>query len=160
MNFVKALDVVLLHEGGYVDHPRDPGGATKYGITERVARQHDYHGDMRDFPIEQAREIYLMSYWIPIKGDELPDPLRLSVFDAAVNSGVRRATHWLQEVVEVKQDGFIGPVTLNAVRARDPFDVACRYNARRLLFMTNLNTFTDFGRGWVRRVASNMMEEL
>lgn len=160
MNFNQAVQKVLVHEGGFVDHPNDPGGATNHGITQRVAREHGYTGDMRDFPVERAREIYRMSYWIPIRADDLPDQLRLPVFDAAVNSGVRRAVQWLQELVGTTQDGVIGPITLAAVRRHDPERLAARYNARRLMFLANLNHFNSFGRGWVRRVASNMMEEL
>jgi lysozyme family protein len=159
MNFLIAVGKVLQHEGGFVNHPDDPGGPTNWGVTERVAREHGYQGDMRDFPLDRAREIYRMSYWIPIHGDDLPDPLRLPVFDAAVNSGVRRAVQWLQELVGTNQDGVIGPITLAAVRKHDPERLAARYNGRRLMFLTNLEHFRAFGRGWVRRVASNMLME-
>ena len=159
MNFQQALEIVLRHEGGFVDHPRDPGGATHYGITERVARQHGYTGDMRELPLETAHRIYAMSYWIPLRADHLPNALRLPVFDAAVNSGVQRAAQWLQELVGTTQDGIIGPITLAAVRQRDPHRLAARYAARRLMFLTHLDHFNTFGRGWVRRVASTLMED-
>lgn len=159
MNFRHAVQIVLAHEGGFVDHPRDPGGATNYGITERVARRHGYNGDMRELPLDTAREIYRMSYWVPIRGDDLPDALRLPVFDAAVNSGVRRAAQWLQKLVGAKRDGIIGPLTLAAVRRHEPERLAARYAGRRLMFLTHLEHFNAFGRGWVRRVASNLMDE-
>ena len=159
MNFTSAVQIVLRHEGGFVDHPRDPGGATNYGITERVARQHGYTGDMRELPLETAHQIYRMSYWVPIRADDLPDALRLPVFDAAVNSGVRRAVQWLQELVRTTQDGVLGPITLAAVRRHEPERLAARYAGRRLMFLTHLDHFDTFGRGWVRRVAGNLMDE-
>ena len=158
MNFDLALQKVLEHEGGFVDHPRDPGGQTNFGITLNVARQHGYEGDMRDFPQALAAHIYRQSYWVPVRADDLPDALRFPVFDAAVNSGVRRAVQWLQELVGTRQDGIIGPITLGAVRQHNPDQLAARYNGRRLMFMSNLHTFKDFGRGWVRRVATNLLE--
>ncbi len=159
MNFEQALAKVLAHEGGFVDHPRDPGGATNYGITQAVARQHGYQGDMRDLPRATAARIYEMSYWIPIRADDLPDALRLPVFDAAVNSGVRRAVQWLQELVGTQQDGLIGPITLAAVRNQNPHRLAARYAGRRLMFLTQLPTWDAFGRGWARRVAGNLLDE-
>jgi lysozyme family protein len=148
----QALAILLKHEGGYSDHPSDPGGATMYGITQRVARQHGYMGHMRDLPLSTATEIYRKSYWMPIRADELPDAMRFHVFDAAVNSGPGQAIKWLQECANVKSDGVIGPITIKAAASASP----ARYNAIRLRLMTSLPTWAAFGKGWARRIADNL----
>ena len=112
MDFDKAVEVILESEGGYVNHPKDPGGETRYGITKRVAMNYGYIGDMKVLPINTAADIYKKLYWDACKCDELPWPLSLYVFDAAVNQGVGAATKMLQSVVGVTQDGVIGQVTL------------------------------------------------
>lgn len=152
MNIEQALAILLRHEGGYVDHPSDPGGATNHGITERVARQHGYTGRMRDLPLSVATDIYRKSYWAPIKAEQLPPALRFHVFDAAVNSGVSQAVKWLQQCAGVTVDGVIGPVTLAAAAKVSP----AKYSAVRLRFMTGLAGWSAFGRGWARRIADNL----
>lgn len=152
MNIEQALKLLLRHEGGYVDHPRDPGGATNYGITERVARQHGYTEHMRDLPLQVAIEIYRKDYWSSIKADQLPESLRFHVFDAAVNSGTSQAVKWLQRAAGVKEDGIIGPVTIRAAVGIS----AAKYSAIRLRFMTDLKTWSSFGKGWARRIADNL----
>lgn len=151
-----AVKRVLEHEGGYSHHRRDPGGATNYGITKRVARLHGYTGDMRDFPVEKAIEIYRKDYWMAVRGDELPPATAWQVFDAAVNSGPRKAIHWLQGAVGVIQDGIIGPRTMAAVKAKGDAKTAVAILAERLDFMTDLNTWDVFGKGWARRIADNI----
>lgn len=154
--FSEAVERVLAHEGGFVDHPSDPGGATKFGITERVARAWGYKGHMRDLPRETAVEIYRAQYWSPVQGDKLPDAIAFQVMDAGVNHGVGNAARWLQRAAGVAEDGVIGPVTLAAVRKSDPADLVLRFNATRLDFYASLSTFSTFGRGWTRRVAENL----
>lgn len=152
MNFEQALKLVLRHEGGYVNHPSDPGGETMHGITQRVARQNGYSGSMRNMPVEVAARIYRALYWDAVRADELPESLRFHVFDAAVNSGVSRAVEWLQECGEVKADGIIGPKTLAASKAVS----AAAYSAHRLRFLTALPTWGAFGKGWARRICDNL----
>ena len=154
--FSEAVERVLAHEGGFVDHPSDPGGATNFGITERVARARGYKGHMRDLPRQTAIEIYRAQYWAPVQGDKLPDAIAFQVMDAAVNHGVGNAARWLQRAAGVAEDGVIGPVTLAAVRNADPADLVLRFNATRLDFYASLSTFSTFGRGWTRRVAENL----
>lgn len=156
MNFDAAFHKLLGHEGGFVDHAADPGGATRWGVTERVARQHGYKGSMRELPVEVAKEIYHASYWTPIRADELPDVLRYDVFDAAVNSGNGQAVRWLQRALGVADDGIIGPVTLRTANAANSESVKRKMLAARLRFMTDLSTWQHFGRGWARRVADLM----
>lgn len=152
MNIEQALAVLLRHEGGFVDHPSDPGGATNHGVTERVARQHGYKGDMRDLPLSVATAIYQKQYWGMIKADQLPDNLRFHVFDAAVNSGNVQAIKWLQLCAGVKVDGIIGPLTIKAAAYVSP----AKYSAVRLRFMTGLKNWPSFGKGWARRIADNL----
>lgn len=156
MTFDDAVVRVLKHEGGFVDHPSDPGGATTFGITVAVARQHGYRGHMRDLPESMARHIYHVAYWRPMRCDDLPAGARYVAFDASVNSGVRQATLWLQRALGVTADGIIGPRTLAAARAADGAELRARMLAQRLRFMTDLRTWQTFGRGWARRIADLM----
>lgn len=154
--FDAAFERVIGHEGGYVDHPDDPGGATNWGITERVAREHGYTGSMRLLTREQAREIYRIGYWQRAQADQYDPAIGFQLFDAAVNHGIGNAIRMLQRAVGVADDGQVGPVTVAAVRAHDPADVIVRFNAERLDFYTRLSTWPSFGRGWARRIAGNL----
>jgi len=157
--FSECVAIVLRHEGGFIDHPSDRGGPTKYGITLRTLRgwrddETLTADDVRALTEAEAREIYLARYWNPIRGDELPPGVDLAVFDYAVNSGVRHAARELQAVVGVPQDGAIGRVTLAAVREQDPSMVISNLCERRRAFLRTLRTFEVFGRGWLRRIAA------
>lgn len=153
MNFDQAFDILLKHEGGFVDHPDDPGGATRFGVTEAVAREVGYRGDMRDLPLDLAKRIYRERYWDAVKADQLPAQVRYVVFDAAVNSGVGQAARWLQRAVGVRDDGVIGPQTLAAVAQHSPEALTRRFLSQRLRFMSGLANWPAFGRGWARRIA-------
>ena len=156
MNFDQAFDALLKHEGGYSDHAADPGGKTRYGITEAVAREVGYRGDMRELPLDLAKQIYKNRYWDAVKADQLPSAVRYLVFDAAVNSGVGQAARWLQRAVKVKDDGVIGPMTLMAANQSNPEALARRVLAQRLRFMSGLANWPAFSRGWARRIADLM----
>lgn len=156
MNFDQAFDILLRHEGGFSDHAADPGGKTRFGITEAVAREVGYRGDMHELPLSLAKRIYKGSYWDAVRAEELPEAIRYAVFDAAVNSGPRQAIRWLQRAAGVKDDGIIGPKTLAAVRTADPERLLRLVLAQRLRFMTGLPNWTAFGRGWARRIADLM----
>lgn len=153
MNFDTAFHRLLGHEGGFVDHPSDPGGATKWGVTQAVARANGYTGHMRDFPVDMAKAIYWRQYWVPIKADDLPPAIRYAVFDAAVNSGANQAVKWLQRAIGVNDDGVVGPQTMTFSRAANPDFVLRRMLGQRLEFMSDLKNWPTFGRGWARRVA-------
>jgi len=156
VNFDDAIKRVLMHEGGYSDHAADPGGKTMYGITEAVARRVGYRGDMRELPIELAKRIYREDYWEEVRADELPPEVRYIMFDAAVNSGPRQAVVWLQQALGVYVDGVLGPITLARANQVDPEHLRRSCLAQRLRFMTNLNTWPSFGRGWARRICDLM----
>lgn len=155
INFERAFIDLMGHEGGYSNNPSDPGGETNWGITVAVARENGYLGSMRDMDASVAKIIYAKHYWLP-EFDQLPYSVAFQIFDAAVNSGVGQAVRWLQRSVGTADDGRIGPVTLSAVTAIDPLKLVLRFNAERLMFMTNLSTWVSFGKGWARRVATNL----
>jgi lysozyme family protein len=158
------LPVVLLHEGGFVQHPQDPGGATKFGITrETLAR---FRGtpvtveDVRSLTTAEAAAIYRRLYWDPIRGDELPAGVDLAVFDFTVNSGPSRAVRTLQGALGVPQDGIIGPVTLAAAQVADPVALIRHLSRDRLRFLSRLAIWPVFGRGWRRRVLAVEQEAI
>ena len=154
--FEKAVEIVLQHEGGFADHPRDPGGATKFGITrETLSRARGRPAsveDVRELTRAEAMAIYRWLYWDVVRADELPPGVDLAVFDLAVNSGPVRAVRMLQNVLGVPADGIIGPVTLKAARHADPLETIRRLTRARLGFLGRLAAWPVFGRGWRRRV--------
>jgi lysozyme family protein len=155
-NFESALAAVLHHEGGYVDHPKDPGGRTNRGVTQRVWEEWVGHpvdeATMRGLTEEDVAPLYKAKYWNQISGDDLPAGVDYCVFDAAINSGPGRAAKWLQQVVGVTADGSIGPGTLRAVAAMPAHEIVSQYQAVRLDFLQRLPTWETFGKGWGRRV--------
>jgi len=154
--FALALDAVLRWEGGYADHAADPGGATTYGITRKTLSR--WRGrrvtkaEVRALTRDEAAAIYRAWYWDACRCDELPAPIALAVFDAAVNQGPLRARTLLQEAAGVTADGVIGPATLHAVRAADAADLLRELMARRALHYAALPHLAVFGRGWFRRL--------
>ena len=157
MNFATAFEKLLKHEGGYVNHKDDRGGATRYGVTEAVAREVGYRGDMRELPLDLAQRIYKDRYWDAVQAEHLPADIRYAVFDAAVNSGVAQAAKWLQRACGVKDDGVIGPQTIRAANALHPEGLKRKMLAQRLRFMATLANWPAFGRGWANRI-SDLLE--
>lgn len=155
MNFDKAFERVIGHEGGYVNDPRDPGGETKYGISKRAYP----YADIKNLTLDQAKDIYLRDYWNRCHIDELPDQVHFDMFDMAVNSGVAGAIKTIQRALGVTADGAWGPNTSAAARAADGYLLDKRFAGYRLQYLCDLPTFPTFGKGWVRRVASNMIED-
>lgn len=156
MQFDEAFNILIgpEFEGDYSDHAGDPGGKTRYGITEATARRNGYTGRMNELPKALAKTIARKEYWDVVRADELPPVLRYPVFDAAYNSGPGMAARWLQKAVGAVVDGDIGPKTLAAVKAVDPDQVRTRMLGYRLRFCAGLGTWHDFGRGWARRIAT------
>lgn len=154
MTFDEALEIVLRHEGGYVDDPRDPGGETNMGISRRAYSDED----IRNLTRERVRTLYRRDYWDRCQCDQMPAALRLHVFDAAVNSGARRAAMWLQQALGAASDGIIGARTITAARFTDPARAVARINGLRLQYLTGRKTWPVHGAGWVRRIATNLLE--
>lgn len=160
-NFDLILDEVLASEGGYVDHPSDPGGATNMGITHKtLARWRKVtpwfnlpKAEVKALKVDEAKKIYRSLYWNAVKADALPSGVDMIVFDYAVNSGPDRAIRTLQRLVGADVDGQIGPDTLRRVNAvSDLRTLINRYQDDRLRFLKSLSTFPVFGKGWTSRV--------
>lgn len=127
-----------------------------WGVTRKVALQEGYTGDMHVLPREFAKDVYRRRYWDAVHADQMPLALRYTLFDAAVNSGTKRAVEWLQRALGVDDDGVMGKDTIAATKAADGLKTAVLFNAERLQFMTDLPTWGAFGRGWARRIAANL----
>lgn len=155
-NFDRALAEVLKHEGGYVNHPKDPGGETNLGVTRRTYEAWTEGAvsseTMRALTVQQVAPIYEAWYWRAASCDRLPDGVDLITFDAAVNQGPARARRWVQRAAGVREDGMIGPVTLAAVKSASPRVIIDRIAGYRLAAYRSLATWETFGRGWSRRL--------
>jgi lysozyme family protein len=156
-NFENCLAHVLASEGGFVNHPKDPGGITNLGCTKAVWEEFVGHpvseADMRALTPADVAPLYKRKYWDKVSGDLLPSGLDYAVFDAAINSGPGRAAKWLQEVAGVPADGAIGPKTLAAISDFTPQTLIAHYNDKRLQFLESLPTWSTFGKGWGNRVS-------
>tara|TARA_R110000823_G_scaffold298164_3_gene418455 strand:- start:3301 stop:3813 length:513 start_codon:yes stop_codon:yes gene_type:complete len=156
-NLLPAMVALLKHEGGFVNHPDDPGGMTNLGVTQRVWE--DWVGHpvdekaMRALTPAIVAPMYKAKYWDKVAGDALPSGVDFAVFDFAVNSGPGRAAKVLQKVLGAVEDGAIGPNTLAKAVSVDSSKLIADYNAERLAFLMALPTWDTFGRGWGRRVA-------
>ena len=152
-NYPFCLQQVLKYEGGYSNHPADPGGATMRGVTQDVydgwRKAHNQSTQsVKNISNDEIQGIYRQLYWDRIRGDDLPSGVDLAVFDFAVNSGVSRASKYLQGVVGVPQDGIIGPQTIQATKTY----VAMAVTNKRLSFMQSLSIWPTFGKGWQNRI--------
>lgn len=155
-NFDICFENVIKHEGGFVNHPRDPGGMTNLGVTKSAIE--DYLGRevdeqfMRSLTPATVRSFYKARYWDKMRCDDLPSGVDYAVFDFAVNSGVGRAAKFLQRVAGVEDDGIIGRRSVEAICAIDPEQMVVSLCDMRLMFLKSLSTFSTFGRGWERRI--------
>lgn len=160
----KWLERIFEHEGGFTRDRNDPGNwtggkvglgvlkGTKYGIAANTYG----HLDIENLTPDDAAGIYVKDYLLPLRADRYGPALAYQMFDTAINSGVGRAALLLQEALGVAQDGVIGPVTLTAVEQLGDFRAAIGQLSARLDFMTDLDVWSQFGRGWGRRIALNM----
>lgn len=155
-NYKECLAAVLKYEGGYVNHPKDPGGATMKGVTQGTYNAWRKQQGLPSRPVKQIEQseieaIYRNGYWDVVKGDELPSGLDLAVFDYAVNSGPGRAIRHLQAVLGVPQTGSMNQATLEAAKKNS--GAWAQLCDKRLGFLKRLGTWTTFGKGWGARVA-------
>lgn len=141
------IEVILAEEGGLVTHPNDPGGTTKYGISQRAYPKLD----IRAITLDDAKALYKRDYWNPIKGDELPQGMNLLMLDCAVNQGTGTAIKLLQEAAQVRVDGAIGEMTIRYAQQQMP-GIMERFAALRA-WRYEINRNEDvFGKGWFRRL--------
>jgi len=158
--FDVCLSEVLRHEGGYVDHPADPGGATNMGITRKTLARWRGVSPWWNLPKtavqaldrNEAARIYRAGYWDLCRAGAMPPGVDLAVFDYAVNSGPGRAIRSLQKVLGVATDGLVGPVTLGAAARSGAAQTINALCDQRLGFLKALSHFPLFGRGWTSRV--------
>lgn len=168
-NFDKCLEMLLKHEGGFVNHPKDPGGMTNLGVTKRVYERwlgrQVTEAEMRALTPEDVAPIYKKNYWDKVKADDLPSGVDWAAFDWAVNSGAARPAKAIQKAVGAAVDGAIGPNTLAAIKEADPKKIIEAVYGTRQAFYERLKTFETFGKGWTRRnketleTALEMVEE-
>jgi len=162
--FDEAMRFVFRWEGGWVDHPADPGGATNHGISLRYAiskgtlldldRDGDVDAaDIRLITPSTAAMMYRKDFWWAVRAEALHPALAIVAFDAAINCGPDRARRWLQQAVGATVDGVIGPRTLAAAAAAEPRAAVREMLARRLQHHASLPTMRNFGLGWMRRCA-------
>lgn len=154
--FDDCLEIILKHEGGYVNHPQDPGGETNMGITKRVYEEFGGTKDMKDLEFDDVAPIYKQNYWDRLRCDDLPEGLDLCIFDFGVNAGTGRAAKKLQMLIGAKQDGALGPKSMRKVKEyvddKGIEEVIREYQNLRHRYYRQLKTFKTFGKGWTRRV--------
>jgi len=157
VNLLPAMVALMKHEGGFVNHPKDPGGMTNLGVTQRVWEEWVGHPvdekAMRALTPAIVAPMYKQKYWDKIRADDLPSGVDLAVFDCCVNSGPGRAAKILQKVLGLTEDGAIGPQTIAKALSIDSSNLIADYNDARLAFLKSLPTWPDFGNGWETRVA-------
>jgi lysozyme family protein len=157
-NWQKSFEQMLASEGGYVNHPSDPGGRTNLGVTQRVWEEwvgrESNEKEMRSLTPEMVEPLYKRKFWDACKCDDLPTGVDYLVFDFAVNAGPGRSAKTLQVAVGVPADGGIGPITLAAVKAQDPVELIEKFSQTKEDFYRTLGTFDVFGKGWLNRVAA------
>jgi len=163
-NWDKCFDLVIVNEGGYVDNPADPGGATNWGCTKAVWEQYIGHEvskeDIRNLTKEDVKPLYKRNYWDAIHGDALPSGLDYCLFDCAINSGVGRAAKFIQEIVGVFADGAIGNNTVAAINQMNTVTMINEFSDKRQQFLELLKTFPVFGKGWTKRVQEVRIKSL
>lgn len=159
--YAEALRRVLVHEGGYVNHPADPGGETNKGVTFRV---YNAYRQRKGLPQQSVRyisdaelqEIYRLQYWNQCRADDLPAGVDYVVFDGAVNSGPKQSIIWLQRALGMNNtDGVMGEATLALVNSNLDHDaLIASICQRRMGFLRSLRTWGTFGTGWTHRVSN------
>lgn len=163
-NFDTAYERLIGHEGRFTDNPNDNGNwtggkknvgvlkGTKFGIAANTYP----NIDIKNLTLDQAKEIYKKDWWDEIQADKLPFALVYQLWDFAINSGMGVAVRRLQRVIGVLEDGGIGDITIAAVNKMSLGDILVLLNAERLEYMASLSSWNYFGKGWARRIATNL----
>lgn len=164
MDFEKAFERLIGHEGGFSDDPKDPGNwtggkvnvgrlvGTKFGIAANTYG----HLDIKNLTLDDAKSIYYKDWWLKLSADQIDGAIAYQMWDFAVNAGMGTAKKTLQRAVGVNADGIIGPATIKATNSMPVNDVLLRFNAQRLRYYTSLSTWPTYGKGWTNRVAGNL----
>lgn len=164
MNFDKAFELLIGHEGGFTLNRADAGNwtggkvgvgkllGTKYGIAANTYPNED----IKNLTLERAKQLYKRDFWDKAKCDQLPNGLRFHVFYVSVNSGVSRGIKTLQQALDVGVDGLIGNQTINAALKARQDELLTKFYYHRITFYTSLASFNTFGKGWMNRVANNL----
>ena len=164
-NWDKSFDMVIAHEGGFTDDPRDPGnklpdgrpGCTMWGCTqanwEAYVGHHVTHDDMKALKKDDVKPLYKKNYWDAVHGDELPSGVDYAAFDFAINAGPGASRKMIQRALGVAADGAIGPATMAAIKAADGKDFLKKFSDAKIAFYQTLATFPTYGKGWLKRVA-------
>ena len=151
MAYAHILDV----EGGWFNHPRDPGGATNLGITQKTYSRwwgrETTQEELKALTPEGAEPIYREYYAQPVWFDIQPGGADIMLFDMAVHAGWPRAIRMAQHVAKSKVDGILGPNTMSAIRHMSPVDFIEQFHARKMKFYRRLGTWDVFGRGFTNR---------
>lgn len=155
-NFEPSLAAVLQHEGGFVNHPSDPGGMTNLGVTKSVWEEFSgkpaTEQDMRNLTKEMVAPLYRKKYWDACRCNDMPAGVDYLVFDFAVNAGCSRSAKTLQQALKIRTDGVIGPVTLKAATEADEKQLINDFSIFKENFYRRLPTFYIFGKGWLNRI--------
>jgi lysozyme family protein len=161
-NWLKSFDLMLASEGGYANHPSDPGGMTNLGVTKRVWEEwvgrESNEKEMRSLTKEMVEPLYKRKFWDACRCDDLPSGIDYLVFDMAVNAGVGRSAKLLQHCVGVSTDGAIGPITITAVKSKDTEELIEKFSEARELYYRGLKKFDVFGKGWLNRVEASKIK--
>lgn len=152
MNFDQAFDRLLGNEGGYTTGEGDPGGETNWGISKRSYPT----VNIKELTREDAKELYRRDFWQRGQMDQYDGAIAFQVFDAAVNHGIETAVRMMQRAAGVADDGYIGPVTVAAVKSKSVTDMLMLLTAERLDFWRKLSTWPTFGKGWAGRAATDL----
>lgn len=163
-NFKECLALVLKSEGGFVNHPSDPGGMTNLGVTKRVWQEYTGHEadekEMRSLTPEKVAPLYEQRYWRPTYCEVLPRGLDLLIFSMGINGGPGRAIKLLQQSIGCVPDGVIGPRTMELVKSSNVTELIAKYSDARRDYYKSLKTFPVFGKGWLARVDREESEAL
>jgi lysozyme family protein len=163
-NFRDCLELVLKHEGGFVNHPKDPGGMTNLGVTKRVWEEWVGHEvdekAMRALTPAIVAPMYEMKYWRTSYCEKLPRGLDLLVFSMAVNAGSGRSVKLLQDAIGVVADGIIGPRTMTRINEANVETLIDKFSEARRAYYRALKLFPVFGKGWLNRTDKERLEAL
>ncbi len=157
--YPKTMKQIRQFEGGYVNHPRDPGGATNFGVTQAVFDEYRASKKLAKRSVKliteaEVDDIYLTRYANKVRYDDLPAGIDFATLDGAVNSGVSRGAKWLQTALGIPADGVVGAQTVAVATAADALKTIHSIYAKRTGFLRGLTTFSTFGKGWLSRCAT------